>query len=93
MRAAGHGPSALSLMRDGNYLSPMVGREWEAEKRKYAAPPPPQPQPQPLTDAELARIAYKGYDDYWTDDSKGIESEAWAASARAVLAAQQEQKP
>lgn len=41
----------------------------------------------PLSDAELARIAYAGFDAYWTEDCKGIESEAWAASAKAVLAA------
>lgn len=38
-----------------------------------------------LTDAELGTAAYKGYDDYWAEDSKGIEAEAWAASAKAVL--------
>ena len=42
---------------------------------------------QPLTDEELARIAYKGFDDYWTEDCPGNETEAWAASAKAVLRA------
>jgi len=42
--------------------------------------------PEALTDEQLAATAYKGYDDYWTEDSAGKESEAWAASAKAVLA-------
>ncbi|GER16733.1 NADAR family protein [Variovorax boronicumulans] len=41
--------------------------------------------PSAVTDEQLAKAAYKGYDDYWTEDSKGIQSEAWAASAKAVL--------
>ena len=40
-----------------------------------------------LTDEQLATIAYKGYDDYWTEDCAGEESEAWAACAKAVIAA------
>ena len=38
------------------------------------------------TDEALARVAHKGYDDYWAEDSPGRETEAWAASAKAVLA-------
>lgn len=55
---------------------------------------PPSPQPQDtdwidveLTDAELGKIAYDGFDNYWTEDCAGNEMEAWAASAHAVLAA------
>lgn len=40
-----------------------------------------------MTDEELGRIACKGYDDYWTEDCSGEQSEAWTASAKAVLAA------
>lgn len=40
-----------------------------------------------LTDAQLGAIAYKGFDDYWTEDSNGNDSEAWEASAKAVRAA------
>lgn len=45
-----------------------------------------QPGQEPVADAELAKIAYDGFDAYWTEDSKGLDAEAWAASARAVLA-------
>jgi len=38
-----------------------------------------------LSDEQLAAIAYKGYDDYWTEDCAGKES--WAACAKAVIAA------
>lgn len=38
------------------------------------------------TDEELAAAAYKGFDDYWTEDCAVKESEAWLASAKAVLA-------
>jgi hypothetical protein len=41
----------------------------------------------PLPDSELAALAYKGYDDYWTENSLGDEQEAWARSAKTVLAA------
>jgi len=40
-----------------------------------------------LTDEQLADIAYKGFDDYWTEDCPGKDSEAWTASAKAVIAA------
>lgn len=40
-----------------------------------------------LTDEEAAAAAYKGFDDYWKEDCKGIEAEAWLASARSVIAA------
>lgn len=53
----------------------------------------PSAEPVALTDEELARIAYKGFDDYWTEDSAGKEGEAWAASAKAVLAAASPQPP
>ncbi|SEF31419.1 hypothetical protein ABL840_08960 [Variovorax sp. NFACC27] len=36
------------------------------------------------TDAELGAIAYKGFDDYWTENSAGNDDEAWQARARAV---------
>jgi hypothetical protein len=45
------------------------------------------------SDEELGRIAYKGYDDYWTEDCKGRDLEAWAASAKAVIAALAPQSP
>jgi hypothetical protein len=60
------------------------------EAMLYAAPAHPSHQPpaaQGLTDEQLGRIAYEGYDSYWTEDCAGKESDAWAASARAVLAA------
>ncbi|MCV2423372.1 hypothetical protein LNV47_22550 [Paucibacter sp. DJ4R-1] len=38
-----------------------------------------------LADADLARVAYQGYDSYWTENCLGDETEAWAASAKAVL--------
>lgn len=41
----------------------------------------------PLSDEQLAKVAYEGYDSYWTEDSPGQEAGAWAASAKAVLAA------
>jgi hypothetical protein len=41
MKGEGHGPSALSRLHSGIYLSPVVNREWDAEKRKYAAPAQP----------------------------------------------------
>jgi hypothetical protein len=37
-----------------------------------------------LTEAQLGAIAYKGFDDYWTEASNGKDSEAWEASAKAV---------
>ena len=40
-----------------------------------------------LTDEQLGQIAYKGFDDYWAEDSDGDSSKAWTASAKAVLAA------
>lgn len=46
-----------------------------------------------LSDEQLAAIAYKGFDDYWTEDCAGKESEAWAASAKAVIAAAAPQAP
>lgn len=45
--------------------------------------------PVTLTDAELGAVAYKGFDDYWTEDSPGKERDAWTASAKAVLKAAQ----
>lgn len=39
-----------------------------------------------LTDEEAAAIAYKGFDEYWTEDCKGSETEAWAAAGRAIEA-------
>jgi hypothetical protein len=38
------------------------------------------------TDEQLSKAAYKGYDDYWTENCAGEEDEAWLASAKAVLA-------
>ena len=46
----------------------------------------PAGEPVAPTDEALARVAHKGYDDYWAEDSPGRETEAWAASAKAVLA-------
>lgn len=39
-----------------------------------------------MTDEQLAAAAQKGFDDYWTEDCAGSDAEAWAASAKAVLA-------
>ena len=39
-----------------------------------------------LTDEEAAATAYKGFDEYWTEDCKGSEIEAWAAAGRAIEA-------
>ena len=39
-----------------------------------------------LTDEEAAATAYKGFDEYWTEDCKGSETEAWAAAGRAIEA-------
>lgn len=46
----------------------------------------PQHDHAPATDEMLGAIAYKGFDDYWTEHCAGRDSEAWAASAKAVLA-------
>jgi hypothetical protein len=46
-----------------------------------------------MSDDELARIAHKGFDDYWTEDCAGSETEAWAASAKAVLASAAQTSP
>ena len=35
----------------------------------------------------MGQIAYKGFDDYWTEDCRGLDAEAWEASAQAVRAA------
>jgi hypothetical protein len=43
------------------------------------------PVQQAPTDEQLSKAAYKGYDDYWTEDCAGKESEAWLACAKAVL--------
>ena len=40
-----------------------------------------------LTDQELGKIAEEGFDSYWHPGSAGRNSEAWAASAKAVIAA------
>ena len=50
-------------------------------------------QPADVTDEQIAKTAYKGFDNYWTEDCKGIESEAWLASAKAVLALSPVQVP
>ena len=83
-----------SVLRDGS--------EPKAETRQRLGAEPVEPGPkdapnnrspgaaptgEALTDEELARIAYKGFDDYWTEDCRGDEAEAWAACAKAVLRA------
>lgn len=40
-----------------------------------------------LTDEQLGRIAYKGFDDFWSEDCSGKDEDAWIASAKAVRAA------
>lgn len=47
----------------------------------------PQHDHAPATDEKLGAIAYKGFNDYWTEHCAGRDSEAWAASAKAVVAA------
>jgi len=39
-----------------------------------------------LTEEEAAATAYKSFDEYWTEDCKGREKEAWAAAGRAIEA-------
>jgi hypothetical protein len=34
---------------------------------------------------ELSKLAFEGFDSYWTEDCAGSDAEAWAASARAVI--------
>lgn len=41
MKARGHGSVAMSRLSGGEYMSPAVDREWEAEKRKYRCAIPP----------------------------------------------------
>lgn len=54
---------------------------------KYGLDEPAQPVAlSTLTDEQLAFAAEQGYYDYWTEDSKGIQTNAWVTSAKAVLA-------
>lgn len=56
-------------------------------KGKADSASPSTPRATELTNEQLAKIAYDGFDNYWTEDCKGLDREAWAASARAVIAA------
>ena len=69
-----------NLMRD--YLDAALQSKQQAE----GAVDRSQPVGAGMTDAQLANAAYAGYDNYWTEDCKGIDAEAWAASAKAVIA-------
>ena len=55
------------------------------DPRNFTTPPQRKPWVS-LTDEDAAAIAYKGFDDYWTEDCKGRDVEAWTASGRAIEA-------
>ena len=70
-----------------SYTAECQKHENEARSKLSAAlSAAPAGEPVAPTDEALARVAHKGYDDYWAEDSPGRETEAWAASAKAVLA-------
>jgi hypothetical protein len=60
-----------------------IGKNLDAIRGQLAATPAA---PGEVTDAQLAKAALKGFDDYWTEDSNGVDEEAWLSSAKAVLA-------
>jgi hypothetical protein len=53
---------------------------FETDKPLYTSPQ----LRKPLTDKQAAEIAYKGFDDYWTENCDGALIEAFLASARAI---------
>ena len=61
MIGCGASITALSRLKSGEYLSPSIDAAWEAEKRKYAAPP----QQKPLTDEQIMDIPCGVNDGSW----------------------------
>lgn len=62
--------------------------EADAKRIMDALAAPASAQAGEQSDEELGRITYEGYNDYWTEDCDGKDSNAWIACGKAVLASQ-----
>jgi len=75
-----------SRLASGSYTYCNTPQFFDNAEPLYTAAPAARRQWTGLTDEEAAATAYKGFDEYWTEDCKGSEAEAWAAAGRAIEA-------